>query len=182
MDGKVEVSILQWEQQREELKVLREQNATLKQGQKEVKLHIIDKEPYGHFQYDRWTNQNKWVTENKNVTQVIKVGLDEVKDVIRGEVKEELITQMNETDKKSEKSNRDLQEFKNNQDGMIEKLRRDVKKKYETEIETLKTEIKDIKKEAKTDLDNFISEKKSLEKEKKSLLEEKNKVKKWYQF
>ena len=187
MDGKVEVSILQWEQQREELKVLKELVATLEQGQKEVKLHIIDKEPVGHFQYDRWTNQNKWVAENKEVSQVITVGLDDVKEVIRGDVKEELIHKINESDKKSEKSNRDMQEFKNNQDGMIEKLRRDEEKKYETKIKALKDSVEKLETEKKTDLEKTKLEKKLLENQITNLKEKSyTKIpvvkKKWYQF
>ena len=187
MDGKVEVSILQWEQQREELKTLREENAVLIASTKEVKINIIDKEPTGYFQYDRWTLQNKWVAKNKEISSVILVGLDEVKQIIRGDVKEELINQMNETNQKSERTNREMQEFMNNQNSMIEKLQIDTEKKHEDRIKSLSEQVDGLKKEKATDLVKTDLEKQLLENQITNLKEKgytkiPTMEKKWYQF
>lgn len=144
MDGQVNVSILQWEQQREELKVLREKNAELKDGQKEIKLTVVEKNAGGHYKYNRWTNQNEFCPESHMVETVIYTNLSKVQDILLDEAKDAVNEKLTNHALEINELNGRITEIKSNNDLENRKISENHSKELSNLKESHKSKINSV--------------------------------------
>ena len=167
MDGKVEISVLQWENLREESKRLLEENKRLKEEQKQVKVVTVDKQDHHHLQYNYRTNRNELVNDYKWVESIEFVNFDKISNVLKGELREELKQDLNRLESENRKVNDELRKFNSEKESKLREVSESLEEKYRDKIKELEDKL--IDKEEKNKEDILLEKIDKLEKENKEL-------------
>lgn len=181
MDGKVEVSILQWEQIREEVKAKTEKIAELEKQAKTVKLVITEKNLSGHFKFNRWTNMNEWIPETHDVERIEYAGLDDIKKVLFEEAKDQVQSTLQNLEAKQAELDATIRTLKKNHEEEKHKLNEkhdeEIKKTKVLHEQTLKVQqdrnnekVKSLE-EKNERLQNIINEKQVVKEEERKAKE-----------
>ena len=172
MDGKVEVSILQWETMRKEAEEMLKTIKELKNKEKTVKIVVEEKNNYGHYKFSPWSNQNSWVPETHVVEKVYYTNLGDVERILFEEAKSKVSDSISTLEGKIvDLESKNRTSIKNNSE--LEKTLKEIhadelnKKQEEFKFEKNKmdSELSNIKEKHAneiTDLKEQLGEKKTL--------------------
>lgn len=151
MDGTVNVSILQWEQQRKELSELSEKCKNLEKelvdSRKEVKLTICDKQTSGYMRYNRYSGFNEYIPESKIVENVEFKNLEVIRRSLYDEAKHIVQDEINNHEADLEKLNSKISVILKNHESEIfniNKTHDNVLKNYDKKIEKYKSQIEEL--------------------------------------
>ena len=134
MDGKVEISILQFNELQDKLKVLETENATYKESVKKVKLTIVDKQYGGFHKYNPWSKMNEFVSDEKVVESTEYVNLEDVTRVLRDEEEKKVKAEIEAAKLEQHRLEQEL----SNQKLDADKLQRRLLKSHLAQIENVK--------------------------------------------
>lgn len=156
MEGKVNVSILQWEKMRDELKELISTKKILERklidSEKQVQLTIITKHSRGYMKYNRWNERNEYVTEDYEVSDCKYINLSDVEAVLLAEAKDKVQEEINNHSTELIRINDSISKLKSSHQTEIINLNKsweDKISKKDDEIKNLNQKISDIESDKK---------------------------------